>query len=80
MVNINDVPLKLNYYYTSWGLYRIGTKPDINKDSKVNYATVEEALADNDPAKPKAVLERQKIERKKRKNRRYKKRRTKSFR
>lgn len=63
MVNINDVPLKLKYYYTSWGLYRIGEKPDPTKDQRLNYATVEEALADNDPAKPKEVLERQKVQR-----------------
>jgi hypothetical protein len=63
IVDINDVPLKLKYYHTSWGLFKIGTKPDTAKDQRVNSVTRLEALADSDPEKTQDIVDRQRRER-----------------
>jgi hypothetical protein len=58
-VNIFDVPQKLSYYMTSWGVVKVGEKPDTSKP-KINDISREESLADDNPEKSEAVKKAQK--------------------
>jgi hypothetical protein len=37
-VDPSTVPFKINYYFTSWGLFKIGEKPDTSKPKLINIA------------------------------------------
>jgi hypothetical protein len=50
-IDINTIPLELNYYYTSWGVFKVGEYPDTTKP-KIVTQDPKTALANDDPDKP----------------------------
>ena len=55
IVDISTVPREVNYYFTSWGVYKIGETPDVKTAKRIITRTKEEALPDSDPNKSQAV-------------------------